>query len=714
MGYRLGVDLGTTWTAAAVLDGARPTMVGLGNRALQIPSVVFVAADGELLVGEAAERRARSQPWRAAREFKRRFADPVPLYIAGQPYAPTRLTAEVLRWVLGRVGERLGEPPDALTITYPANWGPYRRSLLDEVCALAGVDGTPVTYCSEPEAAAAQYTARTASGADRPLLVYDLGGGTFDVCVLEARNGAYALTGEVAGLDDLGGIDFDEMIFQRVVEHVGPDGLDSAEPEVVHGLHRLRRECTDAKEALSSDVDVTIPVVLPGLDTGYRLTRRDFEEMIRPSVLRSVRRTRDALAGAGTPPETLQAIVLVGGSSRIPLVSELLERELGVPVAVDTHPKHDVALGAALTGGRTAGRAADVPTGPAPDGSGPPPRPGRRRRARPLVALAALVLLVVVGAVVLLTRGPTGRAAGPGPAPSPSGSGVAVDYPRSPAPLADDVLVWPRIRDQVWGIGTVSLSGKQGTVVADPSLDSSFPVLSPDRRSVVYLRETTQQWSLRVVGADGSGDRLLLGSLEGCRRVQAPAWGPGDVLALPCQKSSGSGTALELVTLDGHVVRILDRGNLGDPTFTRDGRVLVYWRNDDGPGDGGSLYRVAVDGGTPQRLTRGGDGIDNDPVIAPDGRTVAFRTERDGRFVIATIPFDPAAATPSVALPTVLSPRGSETEENPSWSPDGTRLAFVRGTLDGRDIWTMDADGSHRRPLVQDDEADSAPAWNAR
>ena len=240
MGYRLGVDLGTTWTAAAVFDGDRPTMVGLGNRALQIPSVVFVPSAGEVLVGEAAERRAVAEPGRVAREFKRRMADPIPLYIDGRPYSPRALTAELLRWVVARASERLGARPAELTLTYPANWGSYRRGLLDEVCASAGLDGLAVTYRTEPEAAAAQYVYRSAAGAEGSLLVYDLGGGTFDVCVLEAQDGTYSIVGQPAGLDDLGGIDFDEMIFARVIERHAPEDLDIADPATVAALNRLR------------------------------------------------------------------------------------------------------------------------------------------------------------------------------------------------------------------------------------------------------------------------------------------------------------------------------------------------------------------------------------------------------------------------------------------------------------------------------------------
>src|SRR5215213_1461243 len=127
MGYRLGVDLGTTFTAAAVDGGAGPEMVGLGNRALQVPSVVFLGEDGSFLAGEAAERRGVTQPERVVREFKRRIGDTVPLLVAGQPFSPQALTAKLLTWVVQVVSERRGGGPELVVLTHPANWGGYKR-----------------------------------------------------------------------------------------------------------------------------------------------------------------------------------------------------------------------------------------------------------------------------------------------------------------------------------------------------------------------------------------------------------------------------------------------------------------------------------------------------------------------------------------------------------------------------------------------------------
>ena len=125
------------------------------------------------------------------------------------------------------------------------------------------------------------------------------------------------------------------------------------------------------------------------------------------------------------------------------------------------------------------------------------------------------------------------------------------------------------------------------------------------------------------------------------------------------------------MTLDGQVKRILDRGILGDPSFSKDGRTIVYWRNDYGSADGGALFRISADGGTRQRLTVGGDGVDNDPVISPDEKTVAYRTKRNGRLAIATIALGSTAST-AYATPRVID-HGDVDEQEPSWSPDGKK-----------------------------------------
>jgi molecular chaperone DnaK len=360
MTYRLGVDLGTTFTAAAVANGGPPTMLGLGNRALQVPSVLYLPSEGDLVVGEAAERRGATDPSRVVREFKRRIGDHVPLLVAGVPYSPQALTAQLLHWVVDASTTQMGEPPSQVVLTYPANWGPYKRELLAQVVELADV-GDVIT-CSEPEAAATQYAARSRIQPGDRIVMYDLGGGTFDTCVLEKTDDSFVMRGEPVGIEHLGGIDFDDAVFQHVIEALSDrvQDLDSTDPDMQAGLARLRRDCVEAKEALSSDTHTVVPVALGGWSTSVRLTRSELEDLIRAPLEETVAAVGRAIRSAGLQPADLSAIVLVGGGSRIPLVREMLQQQFPVATALDTHPKHDVALGAVQVGTRGAGPASAV------------------------------------------------------------------------------------------------------------------------------------------------------------------------------------------------------------------------------------------------------------------------------------------------------------------------------------------------------------------
>jgi molecular chaperone DnaK len=351
MAYHLGVDLGTTFTAAAASSGGAPSMVGLGNRALQIPSVLYLHPDGSVLVGEAAELRSGSDPARSVREFKRRIGDPVPILVGGRPFSAQALSARLLRWVVDKSTEQLGEPPLDVTLTYPANWAQFKVDLLRQVAVLADLES--VRACSEPEAAALQYASRAHVAPGDRIAVYDLGGGTFDVCVLEKTDIGFRILGRPEGIEHLGGIDFDEALFRRVVEQLPAAALEAESDDdagQLAALGRLRRDCVEAKEALSTDVEAVVPVVLPQLQTSVRLTRGEFEDIIRPALEDTIGATRRALRSAAIDPAQLRALVLVGGSSRIPLIAELLGNTFRCPIAVDTHPKNDVAAGAARAG----------------------------------------------------------------------------------------------------------------------------------------------------------------------------------------------------------------------------------------------------------------------------------------------------------------------------------------------------------------------------
>lgn len=370
MGYTLGVDLGTTYTAAAIRRGDRLEVADLGTRAAAMPSVVYLRDDGAVLTGEAALRRGVTDPGRMSREFKRRMGDTTAILLGGVPWSVDGLMARMLQSVVAAVTERQGEPPSAIAVAHPANWGPYKKDLLEQAVRRADLDH--VRFITEPEAAAVHYATLERLESGDTVAVYDLGGGTFDAAVLRKTADGFELVGEPEGIERLGGIDFDEAVFRHVLASLGGvvAELDHDDPVVQAAVSRLRDECVAAKEALSSDTEVSIPVILPNVHTDVRLTRAEFEAMIRPALGDTLVVLQRALRSAGVKPDDLHSVLLVGGSSRIPLISQLVSAELGRPVALDVHPKHSVALGAAVIAGGPVAMARPVvvvpPTEPVP------------------------------------------------------------------------------------------------------------------------------------------------------------------------------------------------------------------------------------------------------------------------------------------------------------------------------------------------------------
>ena len=391
MAYGLGVDLGTTFTAAAVVREGHVEMAPLGDRSTAMPSVILMRAEGGVLTGDAANRRAATEPDRVAREVKRRLGDPMPVLLGGTPYSAGDLMAAQLREVVAQISEREGGPPVAVRLTHPANWGPYKRELFEQVPRMAGL--YDVTMITEPEAAAAHYAANERIADGTTVAVYDLGGGTFDATVLRTTGGGFEILGAPEGVEGLGGVDFDEAVFGHVDRSLdgAVSALDLSDPAATSAIVRLRQDCVLAKEALSSDTEATIPVLLPSLQTEVRLTRGEFETMIRPSVASTIASLQRALESADISAEQVDTVLLVGGSSRIPLVSQMVSGELGRPTSVDAHPKHAIVLGAASLAeppARAAGPGAPgpahtsvFPTSGAPFRT-PVPRVGPRHAAR--------------------------------------------------------------------------------------------------------------------------------------------------------------------------------------------------------------------------------------------------------------------------------------------------------------------------------------------
>jgi actin-like ATPase involved in cell morphogenesis len=386
--YPLGVDIGTTYTAAALWREGRVQTVPLGNRANAVPSVLFLREDGTMLVGEAAARRGIIDPDRMAREFKRRMGDDIPILIGGRGMTAHQLTGEVLKFSLERVSELQGGPPNHVVLTHPAAWGDYRKNLLVQAAHSAGL--REVGLLPEPVAAATWYASQERIEPGSLIGIYDFGGGTFDASVVRKTATGVEIFGEAGGDDSIGGIDFDHALFRHVGMSAGADvsRLDMNDQMTASQMAQLFSAVVEAKEALSADVEVVIPVVLPGVSRQVLITRAEFEGLIRQRVLGTVGVFGQVVQRAGVDPAKLHGVLLVGGSSRIPLVRQLLSAELGIRVAVDAHPKYTVSLGAAIA---AAPRVVGVRSSPnfAPPGPVrpmPPPPPVRHRptQSRPM------------------------------------------------------------------------------------------------------------------------------------------------------------------------------------------------------------------------------------------------------------------------------------------------------------------------------------------
>lgn len=599
MGYQLGIDLGTTFTAAAVHRDGRVEIASLGDRAAAIPSVVFLRPDEGVLVGEPASRRAITEPERVAREFKRRVGDPVPVILGGAAYPAEALMARLLSWVVGRVTEREGGPPEAIAVSHPANWGPYKTDLLDQAVRMADLGG--VVRLTEPEAAAIYYASTERVEVGDVVAVYDLGGGTFDAAVLRKTADGFAIVGSPEGIERLGGIDFDQAVFAHAARTLGGalDELDPEDRSVIAAVARLRQDCVEAKEALSSDTDAAIPVFLPTVRTEVRITRSELEGMIRPAIAETIAALRRALRSAAVEPADVSAVLLVGGSSRIPLVGQMVSAELGRPVAVDAHPKHAVALGAAIAAaasrpGATEAEPPEVVAGeeeippaaaaapevaPAPGEVRPPPSPGPPRSRLPLLIGAGVLTLAVV-AVAMLTLGGDGEP----PAVEPSATGgPSPTVTSGTPPVGPAALSWERVDDAGGSLGGPGDQAMWRAAAGGPGLvgvgsDSS----GGDLDAAVWLSADGREWE-RVPHDEG-----LFGGPGNQHMNTIVAGGPGFV-AVGWDASGGDLDAAVWTSVDGVT---WERAGGPDAGFSGPGEQFINKVTVGGPG----LVAVGADG----------------------------------------------------------------------------------------------------------------------
>lgn len=371
MGFGLGLDYGTSYTAAAFHNGHEAASIPLepNSSRLVSPSVVFVSSTGEFLFGESAAEHGRLEPFGLVRHAKRRLGDERARHVRGSDFSWIELVSAQLKHHYGTALAFLGEQPNHITITHPANWSEVRLDALKVAAASLGVESIGVQ--AEPDAAAVYHASLSSFPPGRKLAVYDFGGGTFDAAVIEKSAQGLHLRGNPAGANDLGGADLDELLRRYVIDTydislptLNPVDLSTYE---VHAI--LDREVERARERLSVDSSASFDWDQEGENSASTITvqRTEFEDLIRPEIERTIEVVHEALASAKCAAHELDLILLVGGTSQTPLVREMLSTEFDVRLdSTAQHPKLAVALGAAVTASAVASGTVDSGSAMAP------------------------------------------------------------------------------------------------------------------------------------------------------------------------------------------------------------------------------------------------------------------------------------------------------------------------------------------------------------
>jgi len=355
----IGIDLGTTNSCVAVLEGGEPKVIPNpeGNRTT--PSVIAFK-NGERQVGEVAKRQAITNP-NTIISIKRHMGTDHKVEAEGKEYSPQELSAVILQYLKSYAEDYLGEPVTKAVITVPAYFNDAERQATKDAGRIAGLEVERII--NEPTAAALAY-GLDKMDEDQTILVYDLGGGTFDVSILELGDGVFEVK-STAGDNRLGGDDFDQVIIDYLVEQFKKEnGIDLSKDKMA--LQRLKDAAEKAKKDLSgvTSTQISLPFITAGeagpLHLEVNMTRAKFEELSADLVERTMGPTRQALKDAGLSPSELDKVILVGGSTRIPAVQEAIKKETGKDPHRGVNPDEVVAMGAAIQGGVISGDVKDV------------------------------------------------------------------------------------------------------------------------------------------------------------------------------------------------------------------------------------------------------------------------------------------------------------------------------------------------------------------
>lgn len=360
MAKTIGIDLGTTNSVVAVMEGGKPTVIANAEGSRTTPSIVAFSKSGERLVGQLAKRQAIVNPDRTISSIKRHMGDNYKVDIDGKDYTPQEISSMILRKLADDASKYLGEKVTSAVITVPAYFNDAQRQATKDAGKIAGLDVLRIV--NEPTAAALAYGLEKEKA--EKVLVFDLGGGTFDVSVLEIGDGVHEVL-STSGDTHLGGDDFDQKVMDWICEEFKKqEGIDLKGDK--QAMQRVKEAAEKAKCELSSvfETNINLPFITADANgpkhLDLNLTRAKFEELSFDLLERCKKPVEQAIQDAGISKSEINEVVLVGGSSRIPAVQKLVKDYTGKEPNQSVNPDEVVAVGAAIQAGVLAGEVKDI------------------------------------------------------------------------------------------------------------------------------------------------------------------------------------------------------------------------------------------------------------------------------------------------------------------------------------------------------------------
>ncbi|MBU4338932.1 molecular chaperone DnaK [Patescibacteria group bacterium] len=361
----IGIDLGTSNSAAAVMEAGKPTIIpsaeGISAGGKAFPSVVAFTKTGELLVGEPARRQAVTNPEGTVMAAKRKMGTDFKYKIFGKEYTPEQISAFILQKIKKDAEAYLGQRVEKAVITVPAYFNDSQRQATKDAGAIAGLE--VVRIINEPTAAALAYGLDKV-GKDQKILVFDLGGGTLDVTIMDFGEGVFEVE-STSGDTQLGGTDMDKALIDFIVEEFKKDnGIDLSQDKMA--MQRIREAAEKAKIELSTtlETDINLPFVT-ATDAGpkhlaIKLTRAKLESLIKPIIDRMRHPVEQAISDAKLTPDKIDKIIMVGGPTRMPIVQKFVEDYAGKKIERGVDPMECVAVGASVQGAVLGGEAKEI------------------------------------------------------------------------------------------------------------------------------------------------------------------------------------------------------------------------------------------------------------------------------------------------------------------------------------------------------------------